>query len=322
MVVSNIDLDIENFDVCAWLDDRNIPYLFGPGKNVGADWIELACVFPVCGDPSAHLGISLKTKLYHCWRCGNKGGVIRLIQIIDKCSYRQATQTLEEFQEQRISIRSQESIPFRPGKKRDLLSGFTKNIPELFKDYLRSREFDPDTVINRYNLFAPSPYNIGKWRFRLIIPVYLNNRVVNITSRDVTGKASLKTLHLANTQAIIPIKQLLYESHGLMPVVRQVLIVEGPVDVWRIGSNTVATLGIEVSPQQILCLKQLCHEKKIKKVFVMFDSDDLAKKRAERLANNTAHFCETEVLFLNEGDPGDMSKDDVRELRREIFNET
>ena len=66
-------MDLSQVDTKALLDDLGIDYKLS-GKNVTSGWIEVNC--PFCGDPSYHLGIS-PTNLFHCWRCGEKGNLIK-----------------------------------------------------------------------------------------------------------------------------------------------------------------------------------------------------------------------------------------------------
>ena len=62
-------MSIRNFDIIAYLENRNIPYK-SCGKNVSEGWIGIHCPFPFCSDPSTHLGINLSSKAVNCWICG------------------------------------------------------------------------------------------------------------------------------------------------------------------------------------------------------------------------------------------------------------
>ena len=90
--------NFEGFDVLAYLNDRCIDYKLG-GKNVSYGWVGIAC--PFCGyDPSHHCGVNLEHKGFHCWICGEKGNLVRLIQTLeDDCTLAEAYRVINEFQE-------------------------------------------------------------------------------------------------------------------------------------------------------------------------------------------------------------------------------
>jgi hypothetical protein len=55
---------------------------------------------------------------------------------------------------------------------------------------------------------------------------------------------------------------------------------------------------------------------KIKKVFVMFDTD--AIKIARKLASTLSVFTKVEVIELESGDPDNMKEHEVHDLRRDL----
>ena len=57
------------FDGISFMDEYNIQYA-EHGKNISSsdDWVGLAC--PFCGDASDHLGYSISSGHFTCWRCG------------------------------------------------------------------------------------------------------------------------------------------------------------------------------------------------------------------------------------------------------------
>ena len=181
-----------------------------------------------------------------------------------------------------------------------------KELFDLHRNYLASREFDPTYIFNKYGLYCTGM--IGTWKFRLIIPVYYKNKLVTYTSRDVTEKAISKYIHLENDKSLIPIKQTLYNAEKAIDIA---IVVEGAMDVWKLGNGAVGLYGKKASTEQI---KQLIN---FKKVFIMLDSD--AEEQAEKLAYDIGGFTDTELIELIEGDPGDLSMEEVNYLRKQIF---
>jgi DNA primase len=185
----------------------------------------------------------------------------------------------------------------------------TKIFPEIHSDYLAQRNFNPDKLIAQYDLY--SCFNLGKYKFRIIIPVIEDGFIVNFTALSVSGQDT-KYVHCSNSSAIIPMKECLYNIDSVKDVV---LITEGVTDVWRMGDGCVATMGIEYTSEQI----RLLVNKGVKKAYVMFDSEDFAIRKARKLADTLSIFMESEVIELADGDPGEFTDQQVLELREEIF---
>lgn len=289
------------FDIKAYLESRNIPFRT-EGKNISADWIGMPC--PFCGDHSNHLGI--KETVFSCFRCGIKGNVTKLIQEIESCNFYQANDIVKSF----------DSVSF-PDLKTDIRKRLGDNIlptesskdfPEIHLDYLKSRGFDPDHLIPTYNLTAC--YTNGNYKFRIIVPIMENGLVVNFTAMAVSGQ-SPKYIHCSNKDAVIPMKECLY---NIDTVKDTAIIVEGVTDVWRIGQGCVATMGLEYTTEQI----KLLVDRGVKQAFVMFDSESFAIRKARKLANSLSIFMESETIELSDGDPGDLTINQVQEIRGEI----
>jgi DNA primase len=300
---------IDSFDVIEYLDDRGIAYRT-EGKNVSYGWAEVNCPFCPDGDPSEHLGIKLESKVISCWRCPTKGTIRKFIQRLERCSYAQVDRILEQFQDRTLShLPQRRSVSPSAVGSIELPTEASPRFPSLHTNWLRGREFDPDFVVQRYDLYAVNL--LGDWRFRIIIPVYQKHRLVTYTSRDVTEMADSTWRSLSNEESIIPPKHCLYNIDSVQDTA---IAVEGATDVWRLGAGAVATLGSRWTSQQVALLSGL------KNLFVMFDSESLAIEQAYRFAHAASSVVRSvNVIELTEGDPADLSQDTVDNIRREIF---
>jgi len=82
-----------------------------------------------------------------------------------------------------------------------------------------------------------------------------------------------------------------------------VVIVEGAVDVWRLGPGAVASLGIGWKHQQIEQLRAFNRR------YVMFDPEPAAQRRACEVAAHLGQFRgTTEIIDGLSSDPGDMAQ--------------
>lgn len=291
-------VNLEDFDIIRYLDSRNIPH-FETGDNVSSGWTSLNCIF--CIDHANHLGINLKSKVYTCFKCGEKGNAIKLIQEIDGIPTSQALQIIKEYVGGIYTPREKQYQ-----SKVKLPVNILKEFPKEHKDFLIGRKYEPDYVIRKYNLMATG--FIGEFNNRIIIPVFHNNRMLSYVGRDITGKSKIPYKNSPDTKSIKDPKHCLY---NLDSVHDTAIVVEGIFDAWRIGDGAVATFGTKYTHEQLLYLKN------IKRVFVLYDAD--ATSLAYRLAHDlSAIVKEANVIELDEGDPDNMSENDVKHLRKEV----
>jgi len=292
-------VDLELFDIKEYLDDRSIPY-DEEGKNVSNDWIGLNC--PFCTDPSNHLGIHLKSKVYSCFRCGEKGNVLDLIKIWDDINYGEAIETV-------LSYHNYEGYSEKayPPSQRCMFPPETIPMTKAHKEYLESRGFNPNLITEKYKLKGTLP--AGQFKYRIMIPYFLNGEMITYSARTISKKIEPKYRHCAGRKSVVPVKKTLYNIDSLN---KRAVIVEGCTDVWRIGEGACSTSGVQFTEEQINMILQ----KDLEQCFILFDAD--AKEQAEKLAFKLSSFTRVEIIDLNSGDPADMSEDDINHLRKEL----
>jgi len=297
-------------DIRAYLDSRHIEYRES-GKNISSGWIGTACPFCPDEDPSTHLGINPDTNMISCWRCGKKGSVIELVRYHQRCSYASAENVLSQFSRassRAIAFEEESQAKAKATASVLLPSECEKSILPLHQEFLVRRGFEPHEIYKKYNLSCVDKF--GKWKFRLIIPITMHGQLVAFTSRDVTGLSDNPYRHASNVECVIPVKSCLYNMDTVKDTV---IIAEGPLDVWNLGDASVCTFGTKYTRSQVKLLASKC-----KRAFVLFDSDAITE--ASLLAYDlSAHIEHVEIMELDSGDPADMTQQDVRALRREIF---
>jgi len=301
---------IESFDVKSFLDERGIDFT-EYGKNVTRGWINIRCIF--CSDHSNHLGINLKTKQIHCWKCGSHK-LINLIQELDDCSYGAAKDTLSKFggilvsDVEDNSPRSETAPPLR---RRILPPECSREFPRMHLKYLRSRGFNPRRIISRFNLRAT--HNIGKYKFRIIAPFYYRDKIVSFTGLDVTRKQEVPYKNSPIANSIIDPKKIIYNLQNI-GYGGSLGVVEGITDAWRIEENVTATMGIKWTKEQFYLLTRLNK----KRLFIIFDGEPQALTEAKKLARDASGFIsKVEVIELPYGkDPCDLPEKDISKIRR------
>ena len=287
-----------DFDILAYLQSRNIPYQTG-GDNVSSGWIGINCQF--CLDHSDHLGINLQSKAFNCLKCGETGSASKLVQTIDGVDWHKAKAIMEEFSGALYIPREKHYQ-----QKTTLPIGASKKFPQSHLDFLTKRRYD-ESVIKTYDLYATGP--VGVYNHRIIIPVFVNHRMVAFVGRDVTGQSDTPYRNSSEQYGTTDVKQTLYNMDNVIG--NTVVIVEGILDAWRIGDGAIATFGTKYAREQLRLLKGM------HRAFIMYDADAIAI--AHKLAYDLSSFVsDVHVLELSEGDPDSMNDDDVRALRKEI----
>ena len=296
-----------------FLDDYGIEY-WDHGKNVSPGWINIQCIF--CEDHSNHLGIRLSDLRVSCWRCGGNK-IHRLIMGIAECSYQESQNTY-------LLLRSSLGVGYQSplystassselSKMVSLPRECTKEFPKDHITYLKNRGFNPKKIIKKYKLQAV--HTIGKYKFRIIIPIYMNKKLVSFTSRDITDEQKLRYKGASESECILKTKEVIY-NYDTLSKGSDAILVEGPTDVWKLGNGTISTLGITYTRKQIIAIKK----KKIRNMFILFDRGRKERIAAKKLARIFAPLVKSiEVVTLNKvKDPGELKVEEAELIKRQL----
>lgn len=292
------------FDAASFLRDNGINFQYQ-----SKEWVNIRCPFQDCNDHSRHMGINVNDGFFHCWLCGRAGKVEFLAKYILSTTYRHAKEIVSRYSK---GIFNEE--PDTPHAEAVRIAGLT-NLQGIHIDYLESRGFDHISIINKYGIKAC--HTVGRFPYRIVIPVYDDGEFVTCTARDVTGTQAKRYLSLSNQESVVPIKHCVYNidnCHG-----NSILIVEGPFDVWRIGGATVSLFGTSFTDDQVMRIVA----KFPKNIYILFDREDQAQQHAEKLAKSISPFVKhAEILELPESimkkDPADLLQNDALTIRNEL----
>lgn len=300
-------------DLLEIFDDHGVEY-WTEGKNVGPGWINVQC--PFCDDDSNHCGIRKKDLKVHCWRCG-KNHITNLLKEVLNVSYREAKQLSKS-----VSLGGGPLLKTNPPLTRadsesvTLPRESTKHFPILHRKYLRSRGFSPLKTIREFKLRAS--YTTGKYKFRIIIPIIMDRRLVSFTARDVTNKQEPKYKSLDKGSSIISVRDSLF-NYDSVPENSDVIITEGPMDAMKLGPGAVSIFGSSLTLNQVLLLKR----KHLNTAFILLDNDKTGHRKSKQLALSLVPICRSvEVVeLLKHNDPGELTQIEARLLKEQLnFN--
>jgi len=185
-----------------------------------------------------------------------------------------------------------------------------ETLPSPFAQYLFNRNYVPSQIEKLYGIKAV--HMTGDFKYRIIVPIIQERRVVTYVGRDITGVSNLRYRNLKEELSILPAKECVYNIDAVGDTA---IIVEGITDVWRLRYNTVAMLGLMFTKTQVRKLS-----KKLKRAVLCYDSEPQAQEMAMALAEELSFAgVSTEILLIDKKDPGELAEEEAEEIRKELF---
>lgn len=286
-------------DIQEILQKANIQYFDGQGHHhCRPGWIQLDC--PYCGKNSGkfHLGYNKHSHYFVCWKCGGLP-LIRTLADITGFSYKESKQLCGDIDpvEEEVIVEKRGTL-IVPRSCRTLL--------HQHKEYLRSRKLNPDEIVQLWHVKGIGIASELSWR--LFIPIEQRSEVVSWTTRSLKPNAVLRYISAKPEEEKLNHKHLLYGSDFVR---HSVVVVEGPIDVWRIGPGAVCTFGLQYTQQQLLKLVKYPIR------YICYDNEPKARTRAVALAESLGVFPgQTYQITLDAKDAGEASEKELRKLRK------
>ena len=283
------------FDIVRFFVDFKVDFRTQGHKHCSAGWANMSC--PFCrGNKGFHLGIHMETGGCKCRRCGPK----KLWDVI-KAIVGQSPPLLAQIKSKyQTTGRGTRANDLTPNKRSSLK--FPPGIiemPDQASAYLQGRKFDPVKLAETWGFKFTGP--VGKYKFRIIAPIYHDGRLVSYQGRDYTGKSDLRYKACAKEDEVRDHKNCLYGSWLVRE--KHVVVVEGIADAWRFGPGAVATFGISFTDAQIALLAEY------EKVTIVFDDDPQAVLQAGvlgELLKNINPNIDVQIVTIQDGDPGEL----------------
>ena len=228
-------------------EDYNVKYSLKTNKG----WVNTKCIY--CGGSSYKLGFNPKNDFCTCFACG----------------YHNLNDTLCRL----LNIQKNELLSVLPKYygRYSVVSQLNKKtvshlqLPSTVftfaeRKYLIGRNFSPRHLKQKYKIAGGGIY--GEWKYRIIIPVFFNNKLVSWTARSILDKKTLQALdiprykNLSAEKSVIDPKKVLfnYDSCGTAAA-----LLEGPFDVLRFGDNSICSFGINLTQEQFYQKQKYFH---------------------------------------------------------------
>ena len=294
-----------------YLRNEGVEY-WTEGTNVSKGWIGIKCLF--CDDKSNHLGIRIEDLKVRCWKCGGHQ-LVNLVKKISNCNFNEAkkiTKTLA-----RSGAVSDYQPPLDKSSS-DLIvrlpAESSKKFPMMHIQYLKERNFYPQEAIDKFDLRAVGA--VGEYKFRIILPIYMDEILMSFTSRDITDRQELRYKDCPINKSRVKPDDCIYNYDGIKDGGRA-LLMEGPTDVWKFGDNSFAIFGAAISAVQILSIMK----KNLHTLFIMLDPDKTGEREGPKIARKLSPLAEyVEIVYLKRSgrDPGELSYSEVSAIKKEL----
>ena len=287
------------YNLESFFSDNSTPF-FTEGVDCQKGWVNVRC--PFCDDASHHHGgfnLNSDNLYYSCWICGwhNSIETLKLLTGLKNPLNELKNYRITEIVEKKV-IQNNTKI---------ILPG-SKEFKKVHKKYLEKRNFDIELLTEKYNLNFTT--HLGDYMWRIIFPLYFEGRIVSYQGRDVTGLSDLRYKACSKDIEIIHHKEILFNIDNCKK--ESVILVEGIFDAIRIGDDAVCSFGTSTTEKQIQLLQ------KFKNVYVLFDPEIEAQKKALKIAEKLNLFGVNVELLEDDSfeDPAEMSEKDVLYLKK------
>ncbi len=262
------------------------------------NFLQVDC--PFCSPHSNHfrLGIHKNQPWCRCWQCGSKPLAEALVELSNQ-PFPVIKELLKGLQGRFLGRLE------TPTGKLQLPEGVGP-MQKPHRDYLLQRGFNPEELERLWGF-----QGIGisaRLGWRIFLPIRYRGEVVSWTTRAISERVPKKYISASPLEESVQHKTILMGSDLAN---QSIVIVEGPLDVARIGPGAVATFGLSYSMKQVRqMLKYPCRS-------ICFDREPEAQKQARKLATMLSAFPGvTRVVELDAKDPGSASPKEIALLRK------
>ena len=174
-------------------------------------------------------------------------------------------------------------------------------------------------TVDRYKVFERT---WGYYADRAIVPFYLRGELKGFAAIDLLGEKAWKEKHPLSddyrktlTAVNFQVGEYLFGYDDCTKGCELLTITEGPREVmkmWQVGfPNTVATLGIHISPGQMMLLASLSP----KKVVLMYDNDPRGVSAMDAMSKQLARLFAVQKSFTPKGrDPKNLEHNNLKIL--------
>lgn len=288
-------------------------YKINYNNRVNKGWTNVTC--PFCDDKTFNGGFNNAGDYFHCWKCGGhdfKQSLVRTVNI----PFNEVDTLIEQYAGRNSLL----NVLNKKQAKATKLTLPTNTFTPAERKYLKQRNFSPKLLHEKYKIVGGGI--TGAWKYRIIIPLILDGKIVSWTGRSILSKQKINELkiprykNLSIEQSVIDPKSILYNLDNCMS--ETAVLTEGAFDVMRLGDGFFCSFGTELTQAQIIEIKN-----RFSKVFIMFDNEVEAQAKARKFGLQIASMgVDVEIVDaygdFNKNDGGELTESEVQIIRKEL----
>lgn len=290
--------------------DYNVKY----SLKINRGWVNVNCPYCDTKSTSFNLGFNPAGNYYHCWKSQHSYSLQEVLSTLLNVPISSVDGILTDYQG------VGDIIPEKKKSKVKYIELPTDTFTSAERKYLKSREFSPHYLKEKYNIVGGGIS--GDWKFRIIIPVFYNGRLMSWTGRSILSKEKLKELgiprykNLSIEKSVKNIKELFFNLDNCKG--KEVVLTEGPFDVLRFDGNAICSMGTELTESQVSLLAE-----RFEKVFILFDNEFEAQEKARKFGLKlSAIGVEVEKVDafgdFGKNDMGECSLEEINQIKNEL----
>lgn len=250
-------------------------------------------VCPFCSNDRFNIEVSVEKGIYHCWICNASGKVWKLFKELGI-----------PFEDDGLKV---STLPTTAPKDELSIKPFSLVKWDTYKTFLEARGLD-QSDIDRYHILTTDK---GKFRGKIIFPLYEGFKLVYIVGRDSVAKGRYYNINILRS-SILPYylgktdKTTIHLCEGIFDA----------ISINKLGYTSGVLLGTVLSNEQIRKIEAFG----FKTVVVCLDGDALDKaiKMFDMVSKHGFHT--RIVLFHKLDDPNSVFVRDKAELKHALKN--
>lgn len=294
-------------DFASMFRDYNVAFIPGDKKM---RWVNVTC--PLCGDRTENGGFNQEGGYYHCWRCGSHP-LDKVLPLVLGVTLSHIKDILNQYKTRNLMFNSL-------NEKENKVYNLDFNFDDFTKgerEYLEKRGLDPKELYDKYGVRGGGL--VGEWRYRIMIPLILNGKVVSYIGRTILSKKRADELHipryknLSKENSVVNSKDVLFNIDHCRK--DTIVLTEGCFDVFKLGDDFCCSLGTELTENQLKYLSE-----NYKKIYIMFDNEEEAQRKARKVGMKlVAMGADVEVVDcysdFGVNDGGELNPSQVKTIR-------
>lgn len=254
--------------------------------------------------------VSKSSGHFFCFGCQQSANLIELVKHCSNRTYFEACRLIDS---KKVDVDIVSEIGSVLNKSSDFIE-FDSDLINNLHNNLRESNDARDYLIGRgINIESMQKYTIGYSLKRLMVtvPIYSpDNMCVGFVGRSIHGKEFSNSPGLPRSKTMFNIQRVKFSS--------QVFVVESTFDAIRIeqaGRPAVATLGSNVSGNQILLLKKYFNS-----IILLPDNDEAGKSQARKLTEAMPNIVTVGKVPQEYKDISDMNDNELQNFIYQFDN--